>query len=503
MPSPTPNTPVAPSCVALRRDDGDQQEEPDGVQTQHDRGEQPGAAPLGRAQRGPDPRPARRRCGAHAERPYACCDSVATATRSAAVPGPLGSPVMSIEALRDRMAELSDLTAVAPAGRLGPAHDDAVRGRGGPRRAARHARAARARARHRRRGGGVARGARGDGPGRARRGDRARGAPRLRPRAARPRRAGGRDRAGLLGGADDLAGRARGERLRGVRARRCGATSSSRASTPRASTASRAPTTRCSPTTTSASPPRACRPSSASSRRCWRRSSRTRRGRRRPTVQPPVDAQRAAVPALLERIGATRRRLADRRLRAPVQRGRSGGRDSRVTTRYEQGDLLSVIAAMHEFGHALYERQVAPGARAHEPRLGHVDVGARVPEQAVGEPRRPPSGVRPRDRRGARRRRVRRRAGGAARVAGRRAAVADPRLRRPGQLPAAHRAALRARARADRGRARRARPARARGTTGCGGCSASRSPTTRPACSRTPTGRRARSATSRATRSAA
>ena len=31
-----------------------------------------------------------------------------------------------------------------------------------------------------------------------------------------------------------------------------------------------------------------------------------------------------------------------------------------MTTRYEEGDLLSVIAAMHEFGHALYERQIAP-----------------------------------------------------------------------------------------------------------------------------------------------
>ncbi len=35
-----------------------------------------------------------------------------------------------------------------------------------------------------------------------------------------------------------------------------------------------------------------------------------------------------------------------------------GHRDSRVTTRYEEGDLLSVLAAVHEFGHALYERQI-------------------------------------------------------------------------------------------------------------------------------------------------
>ena len=34
--------------------------------------------------------------------------------------------------------------------------------------------------------------------------------------------------------------------------------------------------------------------------------------------------------------------------------------DSRVTTRYDESDLLSVIAALHEFGHALYERQIDP-----------------------------------------------------------------------------------------------------------------------------------------------
>ena len=46
-----------------------------------------------------------------------------------------------------------------------------------------------------------------------------------------------------------------------------------------------------------------------------------------------------------------------------------GQRDSRVTTRYDDGDLLSVIAAMHEFGHALYERQIAP-------ELARTNLGA-------------------------------------------------------------------------------------------------------------------------------
>ncbi|HEX2702603.1 MAG TPA: carboxypeptidase M32, partial [Solirubrobacteraceae bacterium] len=35
-------------------------------------------------------------------------------------------------------------------------------------------------------------------------------------------------------------------------------------------------------------------------------------------------------------------------------------RDTRVTTRYESDSLESLIGAIHEFGHALYERQIAP-----------------------------------------------------------------------------------------------------------------------------------------------
>jgi carboxypeptidase Taq len=34
-------------------------------------------------------------------------------------------------------------------------------------------------------------------------------------------------------------------------------------------------------------------------------------------------------------------------------------RDTRITTRYEDGGLESLIGALHEFGHALYERQIA------------------------------------------------------------------------------------------------------------------------------------------------
>ena len=35
-------------------------------------------------------------------------------------------------------------------------------------------------------------------------------------------------------------------------------------------------------------------------------------------------------------------------------------RDSRVTTRYSDGDVESLLSSLHEYGHALYERQVAP-----------------------------------------------------------------------------------------------------------------------------------------------
>ena len=37
-----------------------------------------------------------------------------------------------------------------------------------------------------------------------------------------------------------------------------------------------------------------------------------------------------------------------------------GPLDSRLTTRYEDGYPLALLAALHEFGHALYERQIAP-----------------------------------------------------------------------------------------------------------------------------------------------
>src|SRR5829696_10556466 len=78
-----------------------------------------------------------------------------------------------------------------------------------------------------------------------------------------------------------------------------------------------------------------------------------------PHVGPPVAAQRAAVPLVLARLGVDDEgwRLDDSA--HPFSAG-VGRDDSRVTTRYDEGDLFSLIAVMHEFGHALYERQIAP-----------------------------------------------------------------------------------------------------------------------------------------------
>ena len=69
-------------------------------------------------------------------------------------------------------------------------------------------------------------------------------------------------------------------------------------------------------------------------------------------------------------------------------------------------DVESLLSSLHEYGHALYERQIDPALERTNLGRRHVDVGPRVAEQAVGEPRRP----QPRLRRGARGRARRRRA---------------------------------------------------------------------------------------------
>jgi carboxypeptidase Taq len=72
---------------------------------------------------------------------------------------------------------------------------------------------------------------------------------------------------------------------------------------------------------------------------------------------PSAGVQRTAVPAVLARLGVDpggwRIDVSAHPFSTCV-----GYRDSRLTTRYEDGELLSVLAAVHEFGHALYERQI-------------------------------------------------------------------------------------------------------------------------------------------------
>ena len=37
-----------------------------------------------------------------------------------------------------------------------------------------------------------------------------------------------------------------------------------------------------------------------------------------------------------------------------------GQRDTRLTTRYSDGEVESLLSSLHEYGHALYERQIDP-----------------------------------------------------------------------------------------------------------------------------------------------
>jgi carboxypeptidase Taq len=71
----------------------------------------------------------------------------------------------------------------------------------------------------------------------------------------------------------------------------------------------------------------------------------------------PVAAQRNAVRNTLRRVGVDtqswRLDVSPHPFTAWVGRG-----DSRVTTRYSDGNVESLLSSLHEFGHALYERQI-------------------------------------------------------------------------------------------------------------------------------------------------
>jgi carboxypeptidase Taq len=82
----------------------------------------------------------------------------------------------------------------------------------------------------------------------------------------------------------------------------------------------------------------------------------------------PVAAQEAAVASTLRRIGVD-----DASWRVDVSAhpftAWIGPRDSRVTTRYGDGEVESLLSSLHEYGHALYERQI-------DPALDRTSLGA-------------------------------------------------------------------------------------------------------------------------------
>lgn len=79
----------------------------------------------------------------------------------------------------------------------------------------------------------------------------------------------------------------------------------------------------------------------------------------RRTLEVPVAAQQAAVGAVLRRLG-----VQETSWRVDVSThpftAWMGKDDTRVTTRYSDGDVESLLSSLHEYGHALYERQVDP-----------------------------------------------------------------------------------------------------------------------------------------------
>lgn len=79
----------------------------------------------------------------------------------------------------------------------------------------------------------------------------------------------------------------------------------------------------------------------------------------RRALQVPAPAQRAAVEATLRRLGVEEQSwrvdVSTHPFTAWIGRG-----DTRITTRYSDGDVESLLSSLHEYGHALYERQVDP-----------------------------------------------------------------------------------------------------------------------------------------------
>jgi carboxypeptidase Taq len=82
---------------------------------------------------------------------------------------------------------------------------------------------------------------------------------------------------------------------------------------------------------------------------------------RGPVSQPevPRETQQSAVETILRRVGVDDRGwrldVSAHPFSASMARG-----DQRITTRYEDGGIESLLSTLHEFGHALYERQIDP-----------------------------------------------------------------------------------------------------------------------------------------------
>jgi len=85
-------------------------------------------------------------------------------------------------------------------------------------------------------------------------------------------------------------------------------------------------------------------------------------------VSVPASAQRGAVATTLHRLGVDERSwrvdVSPHPFTAWIGRG-----DTRVTTRYSDGHVESLLSSLHEFGHALYERQIDPALD--RTNLGH------------------------------------------------------------------------------------------------------------------------------------
>ncbi len=86
------------------------------------------------------------------------------------------------------------------------------------------------------------------------------------------------------------------------------------------------------------------------------------------SLSVPLEAQRQAVSGTLARLGVSEDSWRVDVSPHPFTSWMSP-RDTRVTTRYEEAGLESLLSSLHEYGHALYERQI-------DPALERTNLGA-------------------------------------------------------------------------------------------------------------------------------